>query len=89
MDVLQNSLVQLGALGILLFGGGWAIKTLWRQLAIERKNRDDDQRQSREELLKVIESANSSQAELQLLLKEIMNANKYEEILREFAKKSH
>jgi Flp pilus assembly protein TadB len=97
-EILSNAPAQYGALGLLVIILAFAIGSLWRQLTIERrearaeiaaerKARDEDQNQSRKELLDLSERLIDSQTELQLLLKSLTDERAIEKLFREYIKK--
>jgi hypothetical protein len=87
MDILSNAPAQYGALGLLIVAQAFAIIALWRQLAVERKQRDEDRRQCHKELLELNGRLISSQGELQLLLKGLVNGMEMEKLFKEYSSK--
>lgn len=76
MDILSNAPAQYGALGLLIVVQFIAIGALWRQL-----------QQRHKELLELNEKLISSQVELRLLLKGLVNGLEMEKLLKEYSKK--
>lgn len=97
-EIVSNAPAQGTALGFLIIILSGAVVFLWRQLAIERaqskkeladerKSKDEDQRQYHKELIELTDRLVSSQAELQSLLKSLTDVSKIENLFEKYSKK--